>query len=61
MMQSATARWALSSGVIKAFKHRRPLSLHMSALRPVFVRLLVGYMFPLSFALSLFLFFAIPR
>lgn len=32
-MQSTTPHWALSSGVIKAFKHRHPLSLHMSALR----------------------------
>lgn len=60
-MQSAMPHWALSSGVIKAFKHRHPLSLHMSALQSVFVRRLVGYMFSLSFALSLVLFLAIPH
>lgn len=31
--QWCRVHWALSSGVIKAFKHRPPLSLHMSALR----------------------------
>lgn len=36
-MQSATPQWAPSSGVIKAFKHHHPLSLHMSALQSVFV------------------------
>lgn len=35
MMQRGTPHWALSSGVIKAFKHRHPLSLHMSALQSV--------------------------
>lgn len=30
-MQSAAPHWALSAGVIKAFKRRHPLSLHMSA------------------------------
>ena len=43
MMQSATPHWALSSGVIKAFKHRHPLSLHMSALQSVFVTRLALY------------------
>lgn len=61
MMQSATPHWAVSSGVIKAFKHRHPLSLHMSALQSVFVRKLVGYMFSQSFTLSLFLLFTIPH
>lgn len=50
-MQSATPHWALSSGVIKAFKHHHPLSLHMSALQTVFVKravLSVVYLVSLS-------------
>lgn len=53
-MQSGAPHWALSSGVIKAFKHHHPLSLHMSALQSEFVRRLVGYMFSLLFALFFF-------
>lgn len=43
---------AVSSGVIKAFKHRHPLGLHMSALQSVFVRRLPVYMFRLPFAFA---------
>lgn len=57
MMQSATPHWALSSGVIKAFKHHHPLSLHMSALQTVFVK---GLFSP-SFTLSPCLFFAVSH
>lgn len=52
--QWCRVRRALSSGVIKAFKHRHPLSLHMLALQSVFAGRLVGNMFSPSLASSLF-------
>lgn len=54
-MQSATPHWALSGGVIKAFKHHHPLSLHMSALQHSGVHVISIVLPCLFFFPSLFL------